>query len=112
MAYKYLLSSGYSTDKIEEYILDVIGLYLNIHPGDIPHAKNLGFNFTLTNTMKDGLEEEIIYRVDSLIDTIKSRLTGVSIVKESITLIDETRVKIVLKINGKSSDEYFINLYE
>ena len=112
MAYKYLLSNGYSTDKIEEYILDVIGLYLSIHPGDIPHSKNLGFNFTITDTMKDGLEEEIVYRVDSLIDTIKSRLSGVSIAKESISLIDETKVKLVLRINGKLSDEYYINLYE
>ena len=109
---KYLLSNGLTTTKVEEYILDLLDLYIKINPGDIPGLSNLGFNFTFTNVMKDELDAEINYRLNALIDTIKSRVIGVPISIESIILIDETRVKLVLQINGKIAEDYYIDLYE
>ena len=111
MAYKYLLSTGKSTLKVEEYILDLVRLYLNINPGDIPGRSDFGVNFTITNTMKDELQSEIRYMSKSLVEIIKSRLPGISLVIESIFLIDEQRVKLVLQVNGKLAEEYYIDLY-
>lgn len=111
MAYKYLLSTGKSTTKVEEYILDLVRLYLNINPGDIPGRPDFGINFTITNTMKDELKSEIRYMSKSLVETIKSRLSGVSLEIESISLIDEQRVRLVLQVDGKLAEEYYIDLY-
>ena len=112
MANKYLLSTGLTTTKIEEYILDLLDLYIKINPGDIPGLSNLGFDFTFTNVMKDELDVEISYRLNTLIDTIKSKVRNVPLSIESITLIDETRVKLVLQVNGKLAEDYYIDLYE
>ena len=110
MASKYLLSTGRSTSKIEEYVMDLLDLYIKINPGDIPHNDSIGFNFILTNTMKDELENEIVYRLKSLIDTIKSQVPDVGLKIESITLINEEKVRLVLQINGKVAEEYYISL--
>ena len=110
MASKYLLSTGQTTHKIEEYIMDLLDLYIKINPGDIPFLDNFGFNFTFTNIMKDDLDIELSYRLNTLIDTIKSRVPGASLKLESITLIDETRVRLVLQINGKIAEDYYFNL--
>ena len=40
MASKYLLSTGQTTHKIEEYIMDLLDLYIKINPGDIPFLDN------------------------------------------------------------------------
>ena len=113
MAYnKYLLSTGLTTTRVEEYIMDLLDLYIKVNPGDIPNLGNLGFNFTFTNVMKDELDVEVSYRLNSLIDTIKSRVPGIPINIESIILIDETRVKLVLQVNGKLAEDYYIDLYE
>lgn len=107
---KYLLSNGQSTSKVEEYILDLVDIYLKVNPGDIPHRDDLGMNFTLTNVMKDDLEGEISYRINSLVDKIKSRVPGVAIGIDSISLIDEQRIRLVLRVNGVATDNYFIDL--
>lgn len=109
---KFLLSTGQSTTKVEEYILDLVNLYLKINPGDIPHRPDFGSDFTFTDVMKDELSREISYRLNSLVDKIKSRVSGISLSVESIFLIDEETVKLVLQINGKLSEGYYINLYE
>ena len=44
MKTRYLLSTGVISTKIELYILDLFKLNLGIHPGDIPHASDMGFN--------------------------------------------------------------------
>ena len=110
MAYKYLLSTGQTTHKIEEYVMDLLDLYIKINPGDIPFLDNFGFNFTFTNVMKDDLESELVYRLNSLIDTIKARVPAASLKLESITLIDETRVRLVLQINGRLAEDYYFNI--
>lgn len=110
MAYKYILSTGLTTTKPEEYVLDLLDLYLKVNPGDIPGLDNFGFNFTFTNIMKDDLELELSYRFNSLIDLIKSRVR-VPLSIESMTLIDETRVKLILRIDGRLAEDYYINLY-
>lgn len=110
MAYKYLLSTGLTTTKPEEYVLDLLDLYLKVNPGDIPGLDNFGFNFTFINVMKDDLESELIYRFNSLIDLIKTRVR-VPLSLESMTLIDETRVKLVLQIDGRLAEDYYIDLY-
>lgn len=109
---KFLLSTGQSTSKVEEYVLDLVNLYLKINPGDIPHRSDFGSDFTFTDVMKDELSGEISYRLNSLVDKIKSRVSGISLSIESIFLIDEETVKLVLQINGKLSEGYYINLYE
>ncbi len=110
MASKYLLSTGQTTHKIEEYIIDLLDLYIKINPGDIPFLDNFGFNFTFTNVMKDDLEIELSYRLNTLIDTIKSRVPSASLKIDSITLIDETRVRLVLQINGRLAEDYYFDL--
>ena len=107
---KYLLSTGLTTTKIEEYILDLFELYLKVNPGDIPFKSEIGFNFTLTNVMKDDLEREIVYRVNSLVERIKTHIPSVPISAESIRLIDEQRVHVILKVNGSLYDGLDINL--
>lgn len=96
---RYLLSTGRVTEKKEKYVLDLFKLYLSIRPGDIPGAKNIGFNFVLTNTKKDELLEEIRSRVGSLVSSIKNVCSGVDISLETLEFIDETRVRVVVKAN-------------
>lgn len=110
MASKYLLSTGQTTHKIEEYVMDLLDLYIKVSPGDIPFLDNFGFNFTFTNIMKDDLEIELSYRLNSLIDMVKARVPNASLKIESITLIDETKVKLVLQINGRLAEDYYFDL--
>ena len=110
MARKYLLSTGLSTSKVEEYVLDLFQMYLCINPGDIPHRSDIGFNFTITDVMKDGLESEIMYRVRSLVENIKSKMSGMIIEIESVVLIDETRVKVILSVENKIAGEYYVDI--
>ena len=49
---KYLLSTGETTSKIEEYVLDLFKMNLIIRPNDIPHFDLLGFDFTLVGIQK------------------------------------------------------------
>lgn len=110
MKTKYLLSTGSSTTKVEEYVLDLVDLYLKINPGDIPGRDDFGINFIITDTMKDGLESEIRYRVNSLVEKIKTRVPGILLEVVSITLTDEQNVKLVLSVNGKYAERYLINI--
>ena len=96
---KYLLSTGRVTEKKEKYVLDLFKLYLTIYPGDIPGAKNIGFNFVITNTKKDELLEEIRSRVGSLISSIQNVSPGVDISLETLEFIDDTRVRVIVKAN-------------
>lgn len=96
---KYLLSTGRVTEKKEKYVLDLFKLYLTIYPGDIPGAKNIGFNFIITDTKKDELLEEIRSRVGSLISSIQSVASGVDISLDTLEFIDDTRVRVIVKAN-------------
>lgn len=110
---KYLLSTGVSTSKIEYYIIDLFKLYLSIYPGDIPGAPKIGFNFILTDTKKDELVNEVKYRAESLVNKIKEKFNrGISINVESIEIIDETKAKIIIRVDQVRSDNILIDLYE
>lgn len=110
---KYLLSTGMSTSKIEYYIIDLFKLYLSIYPGDIPGAPKIGFDFILTDTKKDELVDEVKYRVESLVSKIKEKFNrGLSIEIESIEIIDETRAKLIIRVDQIRSDNILIDLYE
>lgn len=109
---KYLLSSGFSTDRIELYILDLFRIHLQIYPGDIPGMSGYGFDFIISDVMKSSLYDEIRSRASSLVEKIKSRFGGgIDINLVSVTLVDEKSVNIVLDVNGYQSEEV-INLYE
>lgn len=96
---KYLLSTGRSTTKIEEYILDLFRLNLLIWPGDIPNS-SVGFDFIFTDTKKDELQREVRNRVDSLVSKIQGKFKGVEMSVKGIDLIDETRVLITIDVKG------------
>lgn len=113
MAYKYLLTNGESTDRIEEYIMDLFRLYLSIYPGDIPHYKDLGIDFIFTDVTKDNLESGVRTKVNSLLSKIREAIPSkyqVSI--NTLDLIDEETVKLVIDVNGELSEDIYINLYE
>lgn len=110
---KYLLSTGSSTNKVEYYIIDLFKLYLNIWPGDIPNASQIGFDFILTDIKKDEIVNTIKYRIEKLIDKIKNKFTkSLSIDIESLEMIDQTKVKLVINVNKIQSDDIVINIEE
>lgn len=112
MALKYLLSTGESTNKTEEYIIDLFRVYLTVYPGDIPHYGDLGFDFLLTDITKDNLVSSIKSRVKKLISKISSVVPNYSITINTLDVIDEERVKLVIDVNGVLSEDLFINLYK
>lgn len=102
---KYLLSTGELTTRFDEYILDLVKMYTKVFPGDIPGASDYGFNFLFTNVMKEDLETEIKSRVQDLVDKLSKRFTseGVVISLVSVTLITETKARVVLSINNSET---------
>lgn len=99
---KYLLSDGYSTDKVEYYILDLFKLYLGIYLKDIPGAPEIGFDFILNDVKKDKLINEIKAKIGDLISKIQNKFSGTTtlINLKSIEIIDESRVKITIDVNS------------
>lgn len=112
--YRYLLTTGETTTKVEEYIIDLFRLYLMVYPGDIPHAPGIGFDFLLTGITKDDLEYQVKSRVNSLVDKIQDKVKNSSyqIKISSLDLIDEETVKLVIEVNGILSDDMYINIKE
>lgn len=112
---KYLLSTGDTTFRFDEYILDLIKLYTTIYPGDIPGSLDYGFDFLLTNVMKENLENEVHEKIKNLIDKIKNRFaptTGLSIELVSVQIINETKARIVLNINNTITGPIEVTLTE
>lgn len=110
---KYLLSDGSSTNRVEYYIIDLFKLYLNIYPNDIPNSPNIGFDFILTDVKKDELVRNVRNRVEILVNKIKDKFTKtLSIEIESIEIIDETKVKLVINVNQVQSDDIVVNIDE
>lgn len=95
---KYLLSTGYSTDLMEKYILDLFRIYLLTNIDDIPNS-SIGFNFTLTNVKKDELVDELKSRLTALVNVFAKKFTSYKINVDELVLIDETKVKLTLNIN-------------
>ena len=109
---KYLLSTGETTTKLEEYVLDLFKMNLVIRPKDIPHYSTLGFDFTLVGIPKDSLKLEVKRRLENLIVNIQN-LFDKSIVKislDSIELINDETISIVVKINNYTSSEIKIDI--
>ena len=114
MKYRYLLSTGETTTKAEEYIIDLFRLYLGVYPGDIPHYKKLGFDFLLTDVTKGELESYVKSKIESLVDKIQDILPNkkYNISINTLDLIDEETVKLVIDVDGTLSEDIFINLYD
>lgn len=112
--YRYLLSTGEATTKAEEYIIDLFRIYLGVYPGDIPHRKQLGFDFLFTDVTKDNLKSQVTSKVDQLIGKIQDILPNkkYKISVSSLDLIDEKTVKLVIDVDGVLSEDIFINLYD
>lgn len=108
---KYLLTTGKSTDRLEYYIVDLIKLYLQVYPDDIPGAKDIGFDFIITNTMKSELPDEVKGRVKDLVQKIRSRFNNLPLEVESVDIIDEKKVKIAIKLDGNNTENIEINLF-
>lgn len=108
---KYLLSTGLVTDKVEYYIIDLFKLYLSIYPGDIPGFPGLGFDFIITNTMKDELKSEIKKRLENLIKKI-NKSASVEIKISEAYLVSEDTLKLIIEVNDVKSDEILVDLYK
>ena len=108
---KYLLSTGRSTDKIEEYVVDLFRLYLQIWPGDIPGDSSIGFDFILTDVKGIDLKREVATRVDKLISKIREKFNGgVTITVEEISFLSTSQVKVTLKVNNTLTENVIIGL--
>lgn len=112
MKKRYLLSTGKITSKVEEYIVDLCRLYLTIYPGDIPHRKDFGIDFNLSGVFKDELPTKLEILVSDLLEKIKEKVGGglIEIKQESLDLIDEERAKLVISVDGKKSEDIYINV--
>lgn len=106
---KYLLSTGESTTKFEKYVLDLFKLNLKIVPGDIPNS-GIGFNFILSGVKGDELLGTIKYRINTLVDRIKSRFSSVEMSVDSVELLSKEKARIRLTINDYT-DIFNVGLY-
>lgn len=109
---KYLLSTGETTTKIEEYVLDLFKMNLQIRPDDIPHYSTIGFDFTLIGIPKDLLKQEVRSRLEILITNIQN-LFDKSVVRislKSLTLVNDETICIVIDINNYTSGEIKIEI--
>ena len=107
MKKKYLLSSGQSTGRLEEYIIDLFKLNLLIWPDDIPNSV-IGFNFILSDTKKDEVMGVIRSRLNDLCGRLQTQL-GVTITIESIEFLSDSRAKIKLSV-GSLTDSFDLDL--
>lgn len=112
MKKKYLLSSGKTTYKVEEYIIDLVTLYLTIYPGDIPHRRDFGIDFNLSGVFKDELPTKLEILISELLGKIRDKVGGglIDIKQESLDLIDEETAKLVISVDGKMSNEIYIDI--
>ena len=104
---KYLLSTGDTTTKIEEYVLDLFKMNLVVRPDDIPHYSTVGFDFTLVGIPKDQLQIESRRRLENLVTNIQS-LFDKSIVKillDTVSVINDELISVTVKINNYTSEE-------
>ena len=109
---KYLLSDNTVTTQVEYYVIDLFKLYLSVYPGDIPGADSIGFDFNLRGTFKANLASEVESRISSLVTKFQSKFNGsLSFSLDSVELIDESLVKIVVSCGKVQSDEILIGLY-
>ena len=85
---------------------------LIIRPNDIPHYGVLGFDFTLVGIPKDRLLSEVKSRLENLVKNIQS-LFDRSVVKislDTVNLINEELISVIVKINDYVSTEIKLEL--
>lgn len=104
----YILSTGETTNDVITYIKDLFKIYFSIRPKDIPGMGYVGFESSLIGITKDSLRSEITRRVQSVVDIIKSQFTGIEMSLESLKIISEERIDVVLNIDGNISEVYYI----
>ena len=112
MTKKYLLSTGITTDRVDQYIIDLFKLYLSVYPGDIPNYESLGFDFIMNDVKKDELVSEIRNRLGNLVTKIKKQFQGIHMSITDIELINETTLSLVINVNQTRSDVIFVDLYK
>ena len=110
---KYLLSDNTVTTQVEYYVIDLFKLYLSVYPGDIPGADSIGFDFNLRGTFKADLASEVESRISNLVTKFQSKFNGsLTFGLDSVELIDDSLVKIVVSCGRVQSDDILISLYE
>lgn len=110
-AWKYLLSTGRGTNKVEEYVIDLFKLYLQIWPGDIPGASSIGFDFILTDIKRADVGNVISSRVSALVEKIREKLgDGIKIRVDSVELIDNSRIRFTITINNTMTETINVNI--
>ena len=107
---KYLLSSGRSSDSIEEYIIDLFRLYLQVWPNDIPGLSDIGFDFILSNVKRPDMLSEVSTRLGSLVDKLRGKFSNVDITIDQIELLSESRVRVTLTVNNKNTEKIVIEV--
>lgn len=105
---RYLLSTGESTTDRSRYISDLFRLHMEVYPREIPGLPNLGFDFLLTDVTKDRVLDEIKSRVANLVSKFQQKFTDIKMTVDSITLISESKARIVVTINNYS-EEYEVD---
>lgn len=109
---RYLLSTGRSTYSVEYYIMDLIKLYLQIYPGDIPGASGIGFDFTIRNTTTSELPEKVKTMVENLIGVVQKDFGGgIGITVDEVVIVGESSARITITVNRSLSEDITINLY-
>ena len=109
---KYLLSDNTVTTQVEYYVIDLFKLYLSVYPGDIPGARDIGFDFNLRGTFKADLANEVESRILRLVTKFQSKFSDTLTFKlEECVLIDETLVKVVVSCGKVLSDDILVSLY-
>ncbi len=108
---KYLLSTGKTTRRPEEYIIDLFKLHMKIYPGDVPGVYDFGYDFNQAGIYKSELPQTLRRSVENLVSKINSRFQrGVTLELISLEIMDETKAKVVVSA-GNISDEITINIY-
>lgn len=110
---RYMLSSGRTTTKIQEYILDLFSLYLGLNPGDVPGLPDFGFNFTFAGVPKMELMSKMEFRINAFLEKIGKSFPNHRIVLEELIMPTEETVKIVVSVDGSTATEpIYLNIYE
>lgn len=107
---KYLLSTGESTYRKEEYIIDLFKLHFNINPGDVPMRDNMGFNTILTGVLKSELQSEILSRVTLFIEQIQGYFSNIKITIDELSLEDEKTANLTITVNETTSGNITFNI--
>ena len=100
MLTKFVLSTGEITGRIEKYIMDVFQMNLCIFEGDIP-GSTFGFNFFLGDVKKDELLQKVQEKAYELCRKVASSFSGVRIELESVSLVDEGRAILSIRVNDE-----------